>query len=272
MYLQSRGGPGSVALIKEPDNIESGLGPGNGDQPILDIPTGLKRVDISSLPVLADKPVDANSLRMQDFFFKTVKVYVDRMVVIDVPCVSDFCDALHMYSSGNTKDKCSCFSTSRNLGTLCLLVDFEVHLPGGEVILIRDFTSRKFTNMFLLDGIPPGVTAAMVNSNEEFVEIWKDNVEVGMMYVSNNFAQFEVLGWAKRGVHADQGAAQPPPGVRNVQQATVTSGKLKYHMTSLKINSNANGAEPNLAPFKVSLSNMEAVAAVLPPVEEVNEA
>ena len=203
---------------------------------------------------------------MQAFYFKSVRVFVTKLLVIDVPCVSDFCDCLQMYSSGHIKERCSCFSVSRNIGTLCLLADFEVQVPGGDPIQVKDYTSRKFTNMWLRDGIPPGVTAAMVNSDEMFVETWKDNIELGMISVSNTFDRCEVLGWAKRGFQVDQGATQPPPGLKNAQQTTAPSGKLKYHMTFLKFNKNANGEEPDLDQYKVSLATMTAIAVPDPPV------
>ena len=157
---------------------------------------------------------------------------------------------------GVSQKKCPCFSVVKNLGSVVLLVDLNLTIPSadGSVrhIYVSNFTSTAFTKLFCFnESIPSGLTADIINGNEDFVEEWMDKVEAGCDAVSTCNG-WSALGWARIGQIADQASTTSAANPRNAQPNMIDSSDIRFHLTSLRMNTK-DGVPMDLSAYQAHL-------------------
>lgn len=212
--------PGTYVTVENPQVIENYM----GNLPLFDSTNPFRIVDtrrLSFLPVM----VSNDSPRMSCFHFSTAKLELLNMSVITVPCRGVLCDALNMLNNGRLEKSCSCISsTSSKLPHVVMVVKILVHPSVGPSFVVTDFTSHKFTRMFVKNGargMPPGLSSTTITSHQGGSFFRKYSRLVDQAMTDN---EFSVTGWSRRGTITDQGTG----GKDSVKNST-----LVHHIVSI---------------------------------------
>jgi hypothetical protein len=246
--------PGAIVAIHRPKRVTTWLG---GNEPVLDVPGNLRVVVPQSIKI-PRVCVSSTSIRTHGFHLNNVVFKVKSIDVIDCPCKGDFCGGLEMYKDGSIVTKCPCINLFKRTSGITLLMSILLKVNGGDdedrEYVVNDFTSRDFTNQFLSAGIPPGLTASMIQENEGFVNLFLDNVIEGIDQV-NAGGGFEVSGWVRKGFQNDQGVSEGGSNTNTSQR--VKSSELHLHLTSIQFDTKL--IESNLTDLRGGLKKTESL-------------
>jgi hypothetical protein len=110
--------------------------------------------------------------------------------------------------------------------------------------VVRSFTSKKFTSLFLTDGVPAGLTASIVNQSPNVLRRFIRNVKRAFTLV-NETSRFSVVGWIRKGTVVDDALDAT---TSSNDKARVLSSETTYHLTNVGINGcNLDGCLTNLS-------------------------
>lgn len=231
--------PGAIICIHRPQCVNNWLG-GAAGHPLLDVPNSFQVVDISKCigtNLLMEVPAVETSERLHGFYYSNVKLKLLNIHFIHSCCGGQLCGSLDMYSGdGFASPICACFHTIQRVGNILMMVTIQV-TNGDKSFVVKNFTSRKFTNLFLEKEIPTGLTATMLNENDEFVRSYIRKVQRAFQQVNDN-GQFHVSGWLRKGFIADEGLTSAvKEGVSPASGSSkVKSSDSTYHITSVGFN------------------------------------
>ena len=234
-YLEGRDsglfGAGAVVVIQRPSSISGWMG-GNL-LPTIDVPGSFDLVDPAFFDnhPLRSVPIDKATLRMQGFCLPRVKIALVNLHLITSPCGGNFCDSLQVYSSdGEVASHCACFHSLKRMGNVLFLFTLQVHLPDGSSIHVRNFSSKRFTQLFLRNGVPSGLSASMVNQNPPVLRSVIRNVKRAFNLI-NDTTKFCVVGWSRKGMMHDELTDGP-----GVDDGRVLSSETTFHLSSVNVN------------------------------------
>lgn len=230
--------PGTYVTVESPQVIENSM----GNVPLFDTPSSFRIVDTSNLEFLPVKVSDT-SARMSSFHFPKVKMQLLNFAVVDVPCKGSLCDGIDLYKDGNLARSCPCITGNTKGSRVITVVKLKV-IPaldengdGSPPFIVIDFTSHKFTRMFVKNGakgIPSSVNSTTINSSvfRKYHKAVREAI---------NAHEFSVTGWSRRGTITDQGS---------VANESVKNSTLNHHLVSVE----CIGTIPEES--KVDLSNL----------------
>ncbi len=225
--------PGGFVVVVRPQAISSWMG---NSVPLLDIPVSWRAVDPQSIPVSLLQEVSSHktSTRLHAFVFPKVQLELLNLQVVKSNCVGALCDSLEMLPDGsNAVTTCACYHTIKRTGNVVLLMTLKV-VNGKEQFIVRNFTSKKFSSLFLLNGVvPSGLSASMIQ-NSSFEDTLVDNVEQ-CFQVANKSGGFRVTGWIRRGFFVDEATASESGASRDASDR-VASSDTTYHLACVETN------------------------------------
>jgi hypothetical protein len=244
-FLQGRDSglfqPGAIVCIHRPQCVGNWLGGASGaGHPLLDMPGSFQLVDRSKCignNVLLEVKATDGSERLHGFYYPAATLELLNVHFINSNCGGNLCGSLGMYSSdGQCAPTCACFHAIQRTGNILMMVTIKV-TAGGKAFIVKNFTSRPFTNLFLKNGVPTGLTATSLNENIEYVRSYIRNIKRAFRCV-NEADKFWVAGWLRKGFMNDDGLTSSQDG--SVGSASVSSkvksSEVTYHITSVGFN------------------------------------
>jgi hypothetical protein len=250
--------PGCLIAIDNPPVVDSWLGSGESGIPLLETPHGVYTVDTTASPVqLPNVPVSLNASKLQGYHYGSVKLIMESFYFIDTKCTGRCCDAIDVYHEGTVAKQCACFSIISRLSQVVLMISFRViqfSEPHAALFTVSNFTSRRFTNLFITEGsIPFGVTASMITSDRRFYRAAMRNAQ-DLINRVNERCGWAVSGWTRRGyirdINSSSSAGAADAGTAN----QVVSSTLLHHGVSVT----PNDLELDIDVFKTSFANFGA--------------
>lgn len=221
--------PGSYVLLSKPAGILSWMS--GHSLPILDVPNSLLCVSPTSFSHQEKIPVpfDPTSLRIQAFSYPMAQVRASSFHVVPTCCSGMLCGALDTQPmNGVAMSACPCFHTLKREGNLVFLLSLVVTVgpSAQDTFIVRNFSSKPFTNRFLKGGIPSGVTAAKIlslNIEDDLMDAVDSALEE-----ANKKGGLTVTGWLRRGLFDDEGDISC--------KEKVVSGDLTHHLINIEFN------------------------------------
>jgi hypothetical protein len=241
-------GPGAVVALVRPNHIHQTFGDQRGI-PIIYVESGLKLVDpVRSGIKFPTIPRIEGSPRLHGFFYPFVKLKLLNANIVHTKCCGYLCDSIGMKNSdGEWRERCPCYVTQRQLGSIVLDLDFSVSVMtniGGdcdvnekvlEKFSAKNFTSRNFTHLVTVNGFPISVTSTMLAETCADSAIFQ-RLE-NYLEEANRQKGFSILGWTRRGRTKDQAVVNTASSSTNRgQDVSVQSSGVTFHITHIKLN------------------------------------
>jgi len=155
------------------------------------------------------------------------------------------CDGAMCYNNGSIVSKCPCFTAISRLSQIVGCFDLFVTITGDDnqktTIDIRDFTSRRFTSLFLSGSIPLGLTATSINHNRERMRLIRRDI-ARILNRINERNGWSLTGWSRRGHTRDAASSSAAQSsAAHADSGSLLAGKLSYHAVSILPNNDGNG-------------------------------
>lgn len=219
-----------------------------------------------------ETPIAVSGKRMSSFSIKGTLQLLSS-AFIDTSCTNISCDSLEMRKNGVSKTHCSCWKVEHRVCNIVLCVAFRVTCQGecnpGLSFMVKEYTSRNFTSLFVSGRIPPGLSAAMMLSDNNIRLAMRRNVRQYINIVNAN-GGWDLEGWIKPALQMDRGTldSSSAGNARNnpSQQSMVQSSNFIYHITS------ARPADQNmerevrrqLDALRIDVTNLRAIGRAAP--------
>ena len=153
---------------------------------------------------------------------------LNQTAAIQTTCSGLLCDRQRV-NDWNGKSKCGCYSMFQYRSNLSL--QHSIRIDTQQVKLIQnDFSSLKFSHLYLSNDIPSNVKVSSLRVSEEFWEL-EDCIESVVDFINEN-GGWTVVGWYKRGEVKDQ-SLNESTGNNNSDDNTIGAGTVKYHVVQL---------------------------------------
>lgn len=226
-------GPFAVVVITRPDNISNIFGDQAGI-PVLSFSTGMRLVDVpASNFTLKERAINTTVQRLQAFYYPVCYLEMTNCNIDHTPCCGFLCDSVGMKThDGNWRSGCPCYSVKKSLGYGVLDLNLNIKVANtDEILKTMHFTSRSFTNLLTVDGIPLAITSAMLEqsgADDTIIE------RVGNLldHINTHLGGFQVLGWVRIGRIKDHSLRDAPGD----ESQTVAASTVNHHITKVAIN------------------------------------
>lgn len=231
--------------------------------PLLDVPNSFHLIKKEPLPPMLMVPTVEGSDRLHAFHYPRALLSIFSICFVDLCCNGKMCDCIGLYKDGRPLESCSCVTSNSRLGNLSLLFDMKIMpvFPGesdeglsheDKTMWVRNFTSRSFTNNFLVDGVPLGITQAIVHGDHDLMNSVYENIMLAVDEI-NGEGGFSITGWVRRGYVKDEGAASVSAPGNKTTLPRVRSGEIHHRLTKISINQNSQGKVTDIGKFKTDL-------------------
>ena len=230
-------GPGTFFLMKNPSNVNRFME--NNGHPIVDC-----RREI--LPITGNFPTSEvqlpNEIAYSGFRWNGVRLTLLNCAALTTHCGGSMCDKQNLYRADGTMNRaCSCMSNTQRTCATTIVMDLGIRTTtSDDIIEVTNFTSTWFVNNYIFtEKLAAHVKASHFTVDDKEDEVFESITQV-LEYI-NSRGGFRVIGWAKRGMIRDQGAAgqQDNQAQRGYgQQANqvnnmVENAEVRYHIVRL---------------------------------------
>ena len=101
---------------------------------------------------------------------------------------------------------------------------------------MSNFSSSKFSMLYLSKVLPPSIAQSEISLTDDFFDIL-DSIDKVIELINDNYG-FTVIGWYKRGVINDRSLVTKGNGTGNNgntnEEVQVQSGDVNYHIVELQ--------------------------------------
>ena len=254
----STSGPGGVFAIEMPSNIEQFMT--GSDVPILFTTESIYSIDMEN-KVIPQRSIVEETRASHAFCYTNVIIKLGGVTVMDVDCCGKLCDAYGMYANSEKAGSCGCFKLEKYDAHICGFFELTFQKKqeqGDELSLdvhVKDYTSKKFTKLFIKGGkIPIGLTAPHITRDRRRRNEFRRSVDNVIRTINEGGSSkdpekrgFMVQGWVRRGQIRDQGVEASGMGSngsgRQAQLPMVDASTFVYHITSIVPTSHEVAAE-----------------------------
>ena len=153
---------------------------------------------------------------------------LNQTAAIQTTCSGLLCDRQRV-NDWNGKSKYGCYSMFQYCSNLSLQHSIRINTQQLKLIQ-NDFSSLKFSHLYLSNDIPSNVKVSSLQVSEEFWEL-EDCIESVVNFINEN-GGWTVVGWYKRGEVKDQ-SLNESTGNNNSDDNTIGAGTVKYHVVQL---------------------------------------
>jgi hypothetical protein len=157
-----------------------------------------------------------------------IKLASTRLDVIHTTCSGLFCDKQRVYDWNSQNRGCGCYSKndSRTTIALCHTIVVDHGLGRGIPMVMTNFSSNKFNNLYLTGPIPATVSSQSFD-NDTLTEV-EDSIEQCLEYINLN-GGFTIVLWYRRGSMNDTSLI----GQRSVEDRQTDAGTINYHIVEI---------------------------------------
>ena len=200
--------------------------------PLMNTADSLRPALIPAPIIVAERTIEEGSLSMQSWHRKGVLVEVLSVALLDIPCTGSMCDGLEMYANRTIAPSCACYVHNDRESMLCGAFRLKLTFVNAEERVIDNFTSKKFTSLFMKDCVVPRrLTASMFSVDRTMKTLYVTAIQDILNHFNQN-GGCRFTGWVRQGEIVDAGVDQPQ-NPRFDRQTKVAAGKLMYHITSI---------------------------------------
>ena len=180
------------------------------------------------------------------FVYNGTQVTINLSVPLKTTCAGNLCDRQRIIDWCNSKG-CGCYGMNTNSSSLAIQHALEVETINNGTLKMDDFSSKKFSKLYLNGDIPGSVKLYMLQLTQASMDMFI-SVEECINLINDN-GGFTIVGWYKRGVINDRtivnaraangnnggsgGNAIASNNNNDDQQAQVDSGDISYHIVSI---------------------------------------
>ena len=177
------------------------------------------------------------------FIYNNARVNVNYFAPIKTTCSGNFCDRQRI-SDWNNSRGCGCYGMSPNSTSLVFQHSISVETT-DQLFKMDEFSSIKFSKLYLNGDIPGSVKIYMLQLTEAFINIY-ESMERCIQLVNDN-GGFTIVGWYKRGVindrsmittNANTNMSNNLPNSNNSEDVHVDSGDISYHIVHINPTNN----------------------------------
>ena len=171
------------------------------------------------------------------FVYNNSQVKVNYASPIKTTCSGNFCDRQRLSDWNNSKG-CGCYGMSPNSSSLVFQHSISIKIVDND-FKMNDFSSNKFSKLYLAGDIPGSVKIYQLQLTEAFIDMYKSMGKFVELINSND--GFTVVGWYKRGVINDRSmistSANATASNNNsytpIDDIQVDSGDISYHIVHI---------------------------------------
>ena len=163
--------------------------------------------------------------RVTRAFHMNATLKILNVSVEDTKCNGFFCDRQRIRDVNRSKKGCGCFTTTSRLSNT--VINFDMQIKAPSTFEQMEFTSHRFSNLFLTEPFPDGVSWREFDYNENLDALML-SVERIIHYV-NQRGGWLVTGWSKRGEVNDVTLAETEGNKK------IASSESRNHVTSIEI-------------------------------------
>ena len=145
------------------------------------------------------------------------------MSVIDTKCSGFFCDRQRIQEIQRHQEGCGCFAHSTRLSNM--VISFELLVKANVDFIVSQFSSHRFSNLFLTEPFPDAMTWRVFDHNENLDELI-NSIESIVDMVNKN-GGWIVTGWSKRGEISDMTLSDRDNNKK------ISASEVKHHVTSI---------------------------------------
>ena len=214
---------GTIFAVLAPKRITEKY---NNDVPIVHTNGGIVVMnDTNTLPRIE---LDTNlPERVTRAFHMNATITILNVSVEDTKCTGFFCDRQRIRELNRGLKGCGCFTTTTRLSNMVISFDMMIH--GHSSFEQMEFTSHRFTNIFLTQPFPDGVSWRDFDHNDNLDSLM-NSVESIVHYV-NGKGGWLVTGWSKRGEVNDATLVNTTAD----GSKKVASSEIRHHVTTVEI-------------------------------------
>ena len=229
---------GSIIRIPCPMPVENYM---RGDIPLIvsHQPAILLKFPRIMRPIAMNQEIEANTSLA--FVYNEARVDLHFTAVVKTTCTGNLCDRQRI-SDWNGVKGCGCYGMSPNSSSLALIHAITITSSTGQVLKMDEFSSRKFSSLYLTEAIPGSVKLYMLQLTEGYLNML--SAANNCIDFINNNGGFTVIGWYKRGVINDKsllasrtlsniGISGSGNGTNNEENTQVDAGEISYHIVHL---------------------------------------
>ena len=222
---------GCYFRILAPDFISSYL---NGEIPI---------ISTQRPAILMERPMSVPSVLIRNlginqsrgYVLNNAQLYVQGLTAIQAPCNGNLCDKQRIMELKN--GKCGCYNW-REQKSRCVFNHSIVVSPashGGNTpnkIPESNFSSQKFSQLYLRRPVPNSVRLAQLQDSNEFWDI-RDKIDDLQDYV-NDHGGWTVVGWYRLGMVEDKAMQESNNQFNGNQESPlVEASETRFHIIQI---------------------------------------
>jgi hypothetical protein len=167
------------------------------------------------------------------FVLNGVPLNLNRTVAVQTTCSGFLCDKQRA-CDWNGQRGCGCYHMTQYRTNIVLEHTIFMDTSQGRIVH-SNFSSNKFSLMYLTDNIPGGVRVSALRTTDAYCDI-EDAIEDVVDHVNGN-GGWTVVGWYKRGVINDRSLLEMKSNATNANVSNnsnvhmeVGAGQVSYHV------------------------------------------
>ena len=197
--------------------------------------------------------IEIESNTSSAFVYNSTDIEINFTTAVKTSCSGNLCDRQRI-SDWNGIKGCGCYGMPPNSTSLAIQHAISISTINSESFRMDDFSSRKFSSLYLTDVIPGSVKLYMLQITNAYIEIIESITNC--VNLINENGGFTVIGWYKKGLINDKSMiAAKHTGVGTVsgsnnnntnvdEDIQVESGEISYHIVHI-IPTNKDFLDPN---------------------------
>ena len=168
------------------------------------------------------------------FVVNGARLVVRSTAPTQTSCSGLFCDKQRLK---DIRGGCGCFHMINNRSNLAFLHNIRLTGYPNVDITVNNFSSTKFSLLYLNQRLPPSVKVSALNMTDEYFDLL-DCITRAIDYI-NDHGGFTVVGWYRRGIINDRSLVVSNNNNTNYNQnhnaedIQVGSGEINYHVVEL---------------------------------------
>ena len=224
---------GSVFRISCPLPIEKYM---SNDIPMLTthLPAILLKLPDSFIPIRMNEQIESSTSLA--FIHNGAKIDVNYTAPLKTSCSGKLCDRQRV-SDWNGSKGCGCYGMNSNSSSLVLSHSIKIRTSMG-VFTCNEFSSLKFSSLYLKKDIPGSVKLFMLQNTSEFMNMLLCQLDC-IKFINDN-GGFTIVGWYKRGEINDQSmltSSMPNSNFNNSNEdnnhTRVDAAEVSYHIVQI---------------------------------------
>lgn len=176
------------------------------------------KIDLPQVPVQKNTPE-----KLTRAFSTTARLVVRNVSVIDTKCSGFLCDRQRIQEIQRNQEGCGCFAHSTRLSNM--VISFELLVKTNVDFIVSQFSSHRFSNLFLTEPFPDALTWRAFDHNDNLAELI-NSIESIVEMVNGN-GGWIVTGWSKRGEISDMTLSDKENNKK------ISASEVKHHVTSI---------------------------------------